>query len=74
MEKGLSRFDIFDAIQFQCVGHFTEDAFGDLQSFRREFVNLVFGLEITRDRDENRYDEPAEKRADNECAKVFPLR
>ena len=74
MKEWLARLEIFDAVQLQRVRHLAKHTFRDFQPLGRQFVNLAFRLEITRQRDKDGYDEPAEEPAQNEDAKIFPLR
>ena len=63
IQKRLPRLEIFDSIQFQRLRYFTENALGDLEALGRQLVNLAFRFEITRQRDKDWHDEPAEKAA-----------
>ena len=66
LPKRLVNFQIFHAIKFEGAHYFIENALGNLQSFSGQFVNFVFGLEETDERDENRDD----GRSENVWAKV----
>ena len=74
IKKRLSRFEVFHPIQFQRVGHFTENALRDFEALSRQVENFTFRLEITGERNKDRHDEPAKKSAQNENAKILPLR
>jgi mannose-1-phosphate guanylyltransferase len=56
LPKRLSRFQVFYSVKLERIGHFIENAFGYLQTFTGEFVHLVFRLEETSERDEDRHD------------------
>jgi len=70
----LLHLEVFHAIQFQGVSYFAENAFGNFEPLSRQFVNLIFRLEITGERNKDRHDEPAKKSAQNEDAEILPLR
>ena len=56
LPKRLARFQVFHPIKLERIGHFIENAFGNFQSLTGEFVNFVFRLEETGERDEDRHD------------------
>ena len=62
-QERLTRLEIFDSIQLKRLRYFTENAFGGLEAFVRELVNLAFRFEIMRQRDKDWHDEPAEEPA-----------
>jgi hypothetical protein len=74
IQKRLSRLDVFHTVQFQRVGHLAKNTFRDFQSLARQLIDFIFRLEITSERNKDRHNEPAEERAQNIHAKVFPLR
>ena len=56
LPEWLVRFQILHAVKFERIGYFIENALGDFQSLTGQLVNLVFGLEETGERDEDRND------------------
>jgi mannose-1-phosphate guanylyltransferase len=56
LPKRLLRFQVFYSVKLERIGHFIKNAFGYLQTFTGEFVHLVFRLEETSERDEDRHD------------------
>ena len=55
-QKGWRVSKSFHPIKLERIGHFIENAFGNFQSLTGEFVNFVFRLEETGERDEDRDD------------------
>jgi hypothetical protein len=74
IKKWLPRLRVLDPIQPERVGDFTENAFCDLQALGRQLINFIFRLEISRQHNKDRHDEPAKERAQDENAEGFPLR
>ena len=54
--KRLARFQVFHSVKLERISHFTENALRYFQTFSGEFVNFVFRLEETSQRDEDRDD------------------
>jgi hypothetical protein len=56
LPEWLARFQILHAVKFERIGYFIENALDNFQSLTGQFVNFVFGLEETGERDEDRND------------------
>src|SRR6476660_4599672 len=47
LPKRLARFQVFNSIELERIGHFIENAVGYFEPLRRKLVNFVFRLEET---------------------------
>src|SRR2546423_1976639 len=74
IDERLQNLDVFYAIQLQGLGDFAENALGHFQALARQLENMVFGLQVPSQPDEDRDDEPAEEEAKDKTAEIFQLR
>src|SRR5207237_6919687 len=74
VDERLQYFDVFYAIQLQGLGNLAENAFGHFQALVGQLKDLVLRFQISPEPDEDRDDEPAKKKAEDEKAQIFQLR
>jgi NDP-sugar pyrophosphorylase family protein len=74
VDERLQNFDVFHSIQLQAFSGLAENSFRYFQALARQFENLVLRFEVSAETDEDRDDQPAKEKAEDETSEIFQLR